>query len=193
MRKVTKRDKNLVTGILISAFSPLKEENSINLIAKFDRRRNYRMKLLMEYLFEKALAFGDWFVSDNEKACLLLLYSDKEKATTRMTYLNLMFALKCIGYKQVSRVMERQRCIKRNYPKEPHIKPLIVAVKSENKNDGTAARLMLQVKNKFSNNALPVILDTASKQTADLYKKFGFRVVKVENSLGFPIYIMRMN
>ena len=41
--------------------------------------------------------------------------------------------------------------------------------------------------------ALPVIIDAASENNARLYQKFGFRVIKKEEALGFPIYFLRLN
>ncbi len=43
------------------------------------------------------------------------------------------------------------------------------------------------------NNSLPVIVDAASLQNAQLYQKFGFKLIKEELSLGFPIYFLRLN
>ena len=81
----------------------------------------------------------------------------------------------------------------KNYPKENHIRPIIMGVKKECKGNGTAARLMIEVKNKFNSNKTPVILDAASKKNVELYKKFGFNIIKKEESLGFPIYFLRLN
>jgi len=58
LRKANRTDKKLVSEILVSAFSPLKEDNSINLVIKQDEKRIERMHILMEYLFERAFCFG---------------------------------------------------------------------------------------------------------------------------------------
>jgi len=70
---------------------------------------------------------------------------------------------------------------------------MIMGVKSECKGKGTAARLMIEVKNKFKNTQLPVIIDAASENNAQLYQKFGFKIIKKDESLGFPIYFLRLN
>ncbi len=79
MTKASSKDKDLIVDILVSAFSPYKEENSINLIVKQDKKRIKRMRILMGYLFEKAILFGEIFISDNKNACLLIKYPHKEK------------------------------------------------------------------------------------------------------------------
>ena len=143
MRIANSTDKNLVTKILVSAFVPLKEDNSINIVVKQDERRTERMKILMEYLFEKAINFGEIYISGNNKACILLLFPHKEKITSKIILLNIQLAFKCIGIERVFNVLKRQRITKRNYPKEKYIIPLIMGVNSSCKGNGTAARLMI--------------------------------------------------
>lgn len=193
MRKANITDKKLVSEILVSAFSPLKENNSINLVVKQDENRIERMQVLMEYLFERAISFGEIFISDNNKACLLLKFPHKEKITLKTIILDIKLAFKCIGIERVLGVLKRQQIANKNYPKENHIRPMIMGVKKDCKGNGTAARLMLEVQSRFKNNSLPIIIDAASLRNAQLYQKFGFKVIKKEEELGFPIYFLRLN
>ena len=193
MRIANFKDKNLVAEILVSAFLPLKEDNSIDLLVKQDNKRAERMKFLMEYLFEKAYNFGEIYISDNNKACVLVSYPYKERITLKTILLDFQLVIKCIGFSRVFKVLKRQWKVKRNYPKGKYIIPLIMGVTNECKGNGTAARLMIQVKNYHKNNKLPVIVDAASKKNVILYQKFGFKVFKEDNSLGFPIYFLRLN
>jgi len=191
--KANSKDKEAVIDILTSAFAPLTEENSINLVVKQDDKRIQRMRILMGYLFERAMLFGEIFISDNKKACLLIKYPHKEKVTLKTILLDIQLAVKCIGIERVYSVLKRQQIAKRNYPKEKHIRPMIMGVKKEIAGKGSAARLMIQVKNHHKDNQLPVIIDAASEHNVNLYKKFGFRVTRKEESLGFPIYFLRLN
>lgn len=193
MRKATIKDKKLVSEILVSAFSSLTDDSSINLVVKQDEKRIERMQILMEYLFERAICFGEVFISDNNKACILLKFPHTEKVTLKTTLLDLKLAFKCIGIERVYGVLKRERIAKKNYPKEAHIRPMIMGVKKDFNGKGTAARLMMEVRNKFKDTVLPVIIDAASENNAQLYQKFGFRVIKKENALGFPIYFLRLN
>jgi len=187
------KDKKLVVDILTSAFIPKKENNSINLVVKQDKNRIQRMRVLMGYLFDRAMLFGAVFISDNKKACLLLNYPHKEKITCKTMQLDLQLAVQCIGIERVFKVLKRQRVARRNYPKEKYIKPIIVGVESEINGKGSAARLIIEVKNHYVNNQLPVVIDAASEDNVRLYKKFGFRVINKEEALGFPIYYLRLN
>ncbi len=193
MTKASNKDKDLIVDILVSAFSLYKEENSINLIVKQDKKRIQRMRILMGYLFERSILFGEIFISDNKNACLLIKYPHKEKITLKTILLDIQLAYKCIGIERLFKVLKRQQLTKQNYPNEEHIQPMILGVKKEFKGKGVAARLMLKVKDKFKDNKLPVIIDAASEHNVLLYKKFGFRVTKKEENLGFPIYFLRLN
>jgi ribosomal protein S18 acetylase RimI-like enzyme len=193
LRKASYKDKDLVAEILTSAFESSNEASSINLTVKQDERRVDRMKILMEYLFERAILFGEVFISDNEKACLLVKYTHLEKTTLKTIKLDLRLAFKCIGIERVYKVLKRQQIAKRNYPKGKHIRPVILGVKKEMNGKGTAARLLLKLMHHFKDNKLPVILDAASEKNVNLYQKFGFKIIKKDESLGFPMWFLRLN
>jgi hypothetical protein len=186
-------DKSLVAEILVSAFLPLKDDNSINFVVKQDKKRAERMRVLMEYLFEKAFNFGEIYISNNKKTCILLSFPYKEKTTLKTLLLNFKLAHKCIGFNRVFHVLKRQKSVKQHYPKGKYIIPLIMATIPNCKGNGSAARLMIEVKNHYKQSKLPVIVDAASKKNVILYQKFGFKVFKEEKSLGFPMYFLRLN
>lgn len=192
MKKAQYSDKKLVADILVSAFLPKTESNSINFVVKQDKRRADRMRILMEYLFEKAYSFGEVFISDNNQSCILLKYAHKEKTNIHTIRADFRLLFKCIGIERIFKVLRRQQVVKSHYPSEKHIQPMIFGVKSENKGNGNAARLMLQVKDYFKENKLPAIVDAASLKNAKMYQKIGFRIIKKDNSLGFPIYYLRI-
>lgn len=186
-------DRALVVDILVEAFDPLTEDNSINLIARRDKKRGKRMYRLMAYLFDKAMRTGEVFLSDNLGSCLLIAYDNKSVISWASVRSDMLLAVHCIGIKKLFSVIKRQKIVKRNYPKTNHIRPLIIGVKNEYKGTVTAAKLIMQVFKDFENNALPVIVDTASEEHVKLYQKFGLQVFNTEEELGFPIYLLRMN
>lgn len=193
MRIANISDKELVSDILVSAFLPFKENNSINLVVKQDEKRMERMRIWMGYLFEKAIHFGDVFISNNNKACILLKYPHQKRITFKTILLDLELAHKCIGIGRIFKVLKRLQIANQYYPKKKHIRPIIMGVMKECKGNGSAARLMIELKNKFKDSQLPVIIDVASKRNTQLYQKFGFKIIKKEDAFGFPIYFLRLN
>lgn len=186
-------DKKLVVAILVEAFETLDDDNSINFVVKQDAKRSERMHVLMDYLFDKAMRSGEVFLSDNRASCLLISYAHKERLTLASAISTVRLAFKCIGIERVISVLKRQHIIKRNYPKEDYIRPMIFAVRKQFKGGVTAPRLVMQVFEEFKENKLPVIVDTASEYNVRLYEKFGLKVFNVEEALGFPIYLLRLN
>jgi len=161
-------------------------------IVRNDENRVKRMRLLMAYLFDKAMRSGEVFLSDNRASCLLISYKDKEVLTWEAVKSSVELLVKCIGFKRIFKVLKRQRIVKRNYPKTNHIRPMIFAVKNEFKGTTTAAKLLIQVFKDFQKNELPIIVDTASEEHVRLYQKFGLTVFNKEEALGFPIYLLQM-
>ncbi len=193
MLRAQKEDKTLVVNILLEAFEPIKVDNSINFVVKQDKKRGKRMRVLMEYLFDKALRTGAIYVSDNRAGCLLITYADKDSFSISKVVSTLRLVFKTIGIDRVKKVLRRQAIIKRNYPEGNYIRPMIFAVKNEYRGTTTAAKLVLEVFKVFKDNQLPIIVDTASEHHVRLYQKFGLKIFKKEQELGFPIYLLRMN
>ncbi len=190
--EATYNEKALVVEILTSAFETETVENQINLIVGNGKDRRQRMQVLMAYLFENSMLFGKVYLSDDRKGVLLINFSE-QKTTLKTIFLDIELAFKCIGFINVPSVLKRQRLAKKNHPKEKHISPIIFGVLPEVRGKLTAARLIKQVMHKYADNTLPVIIDTVTEYNLKLYQKFGFRIMKREESLGFPIYFLRMN
>ena len=193
MIKATEKDKDLVVSILVSAFKDLEEDNSINFIVENGEDRIDRMRALMGYLFEKSMLFGEVYLSQNKNACLLLSFSEKEKVTLKTIALDIKLLFNCIGFKNLFNVLKRQKIIKDFYPKEAHIKPVIMGALKEAYGSGSAARMVLRVMSQYKRNKKPVVLDTVSEYNIKLYQKFGFKIIREEKTLGFPISLLRLN
>lgn len=193
MIKATKEHKNLVVDILVSAFIDLKEDNSINFIVGYGNNRIKKMRYLMAYLFEISMLFGEVYITNNDKSCLLLSYSDKEKVTLKTIVLDILLLFRVIGVIKIFKVLKRQKVVKQFYPENKHIKPIIMGSLKEAYGSGSAARLVIGVMKKYKKNKKPVIVDTVSTYNIKLYKKFGFKIIKSDNSLGFPITLLRLN
>jgi len=193
LKKARHADKELICDILVSAFLPIMEENSINLIVKQDAKRPQRMRVLMEYLFEKAGHFGEIYLSDGDRSCILLKYPHREKTTLRTIWMDLRLAHNCIGWTRVFKILKRQRLTEQHYPKEPHIRPMIMGTLNENKGNGAAARMMLELITTHRDKHLPVVVDAVAEQNVRLYQKCGFKIISKEEALGFPIYFLRLN
>ena len=80
MRKAIASDKSAVIEILSKSFS---DNKSVNYVVKPDRKREVRMRGLMEYSFDMCHAFGQVWMSDDNQACALILFPEKKQTSLR--------------------------------------------------------------------------------------------------------------
>lgn len=191
MLKATIKDKELITEILYQAFVDITIPNSINFVVKQDIKRKQRLRFLMEYLFLTTIEFGDVFISDNKKACVLITYPHLQKTTIKNIVLKIKLALKTIGLTNVFEVLKREQQLSKQHIKTPHIHPIIMGVTKKHQGKGTGVRLIKEVFNFYKDNKLPCILETTTASNLKLYKKFGFKIVKESNDLNYPLFFLR--
>ena len=65
-------------------------------VVKPDSKKDARFKLLLEYSYYLCEKFGEIYLSDNNKACALLLHSEKKRITFGLIYWYFILAFKVI-------------------------------------------------------------------------------------------------
>ena len=110
MIKAEYSDKNLVVDILTKSFET---NQSVNYIVKQDGERIERIGVLMEYSFDVCYLFGDVFLSNDKKACALVLYPDKKKTTFKSILLDVKLILSCVGIENIKKTLARESMIKK--------------------------------------------------------------------------------
>jgi len=193
MIKASYSDKNHIVTILHSAFEPIHDANSINFVVKQDKKRSKRMRLLMEYLFENCMDYGEVLLSNNRNACILMKYPHTEKFTLKGFFWQIKLAFGCIGLKNAPKILRRQAILKKHHITEPYIHPVIMGALNEVNGLGIGVRLIKQLIDEYSQNELPVIIETTTDQNLRIYKRFGFEVFKKIETDDFPIFFLRMN
>jgi len=71
MRQAKYEEKNLIVDILTQSFE---SNQSVNYIIPQDKKRMKRIRTLMDYSFEVCYLFGEVFISEDKKACALIVY-----------------------------------------------------------------------------------------------------------------------
>ena len=193
MIRAGKQDRDLVVDILHSAFEPIFDDNSINFIAKQDHKRSERIKVLMEFLVDDCLDFGEVLLSDKRNACILVKYPHTAKTTFTVVLRHVKLAFKCVGLSNVYRVLKRQAIINKHHIKEAYIHPVIMGATSEVRGFGFGARLIKQLLEDRENNTLPVIIETTTNENLRMYQRFGFELIKEVQTKDFPLYFLRLN
>ena len=94
MFKADKNQKSLVIEILTNSFD---NNQSVNYIVKQDIKRKERITSLMDYSFEICYMFGAIYLSDDQKACALVLYPERKVFSFRSLLLDIQLVLNVIG------------------------------------------------------------------------------------------------
>lgn len=187
MRKANYHDKELVVDILTQSFE---SNQSVNYVVKQDRKRIRRIQTLMDYSFEVCKLFGDVFISDDGKACALIMYPEKKKTSLKAIMLDIKLIIQCLGIKNVKKTLNREALIKKIQPKKQMTYLWFIGVKPEDQNKGFGSNL-LQTMIEYSNqNSRPVYLETSAVRNLPWYKRFGFEVYSEQN-LSYRLYFLK--
>ncbi|MEJ7691592.1 GNAT family N-acetyltransferase [Daejeonella sp.] len=187
MRKATSTDKPLIINILSKSFD---DNQSVNYITKQDHKRKKRIAALMEYSYEVCNAFGDVFISDDKKACALVLFPDQKKTTLKSILLDANLILSCVGIENIGKAMSRESKIKAIQPKENMYYLWFIGVDPKSRNKGAGTKLLNELISDSKKKGRPVYLETSTLTNLPWYKKAGFEVYS-ELDMGYNLFFLR--
>lgn len=187
MKRANIEDKDLVVDMLIKSFD---SNLSVNYIVKQDDRRRKRLEELMRYSFEVCRLFGDVFLSDDKKACALILYPDKKKKTAKSVWLDLNLVFKSIGIKGISKTLEREALLKK--VRGPELKTVLwfIGVDPKDQHKGLGSNLLTSIIAYSDTHRRPLYLETSNNNNLPWYAKFGFEIY-AQRELDHTLYFLR--
>jgi ribosomal protein S18 acetylase RimI-like enzyme len=106
--------------------------------------------------------FGDVFLSNDKKACALVLYPDKKKTTLKSILLDIKLILSCIGVENIKKALTRESKIKQLQPKELMYYLWFIGVDTEHQNEGIGSTLLEEIINDSKNKKRPIYLETST-------------------------------
>lgn len=187
MIKAGYSDRKDVVDILANSFD---DNKSVNYIIPQDKKRKQRVKRLMEYSFDTCLLFGDIFLSEDKKACALIVLPDKKKATPRSIWLDIKLIFSCTGLFNVKKVIARETMIKKLQPKGPMYYVWFIGVSPSHQQAGTGTRLLREIIEKGEIDKRVICLETSTLKNLPWYQKFGFTIYN-ELNLGYKLFFLK--
>ena len=187
MKKADYNDKHLVVDILTKSFE---NNQSVNYIAKQDEKRLKRISALMDYSFDVCYLFGDVFLSDDRKACALILFPHKKKTTLKSILLDVRLILSCIGIENIKKALARESKIKQLQPKGLMYYLWFIGVDPEYQNEGIGSVLLSEIIEDSEHKKRPIYLETSTLKNLPWYKKFGFQVYN-ELELNYKLFFLK--
>jgi ribosomal protein S18 acetylase RimI-like enzyme len=187
MKRANIEDKGLVVDMLIKSFD---SNLSVNYIIKQDGERRKRIEELMSYSFDTCRLFGDVFLSEDKRACALILYPDKKKATVKSTWLDLKLVFRSIGFKGISKTLEREALLKEVRGSELKTILWFIGVDPKDQHKGLGSNLLNSVIAYSDELHRPIYLETSNKSNLPWYAKFGFEIY-AQKELNHTLYFLR--
>jgi len=187
MFKASYSDKSLVVHILSESFD---NNSSVNYIIPQDKNRPFRINALMDYSFEMCFDFGKVFLSDDRKACALVLFPEQKKTNFKSILLDLKLLFNCIGISNIGKAMSREAKIKNLQPKVPMYYLWFIGVDPEHQNTGIGSTLMNELVLESTKSNRPIYLETSTLKNLPWYDKFGFEVYN-ELDLGYKLFFLK--
>lgn len=187
MVRVSYTDKPHVLDILCDSFDT---NNSVNYVVKQDENRKQRIRNLMAYSFEVCYLFGEILLSDDKKACALILFPEKKKTTLKTILLDLKLAISCVGLTRVLKVLDRDSKIKRFHPKKPIYYLWFIGVSAADQGKGIGRVLLNDIMKESDAMQRPIYLETSMSENISFYTKAGFEVYN-ELDFGHKLFLIR--
>lgn len=173
MIKATDEDKQSIIDILARSFGA---NQSVNYIIRQDKKRPERIDVLMDYSFDVCKLFGEVWLSEEKKACALVLYPHIKKTTPRSIYLDLKLIFRAIGLSGINKAMKREALIKEKQPKVPMAYLWFIGVDPQYQHSGIGSKLLKEVIEHAKNQRLPVYLETSTERNLPWYHRSGFQI-----------------
>jgi len=187
MIKAKYSDKNLIVDILTNSFDT---NQSVNYIVKQDQKRVQRVSLLMDYSFEVCYLFGDVFLSNDKKACALVIYPDKKKTTLKSILLDVKLILSSVGLKNIKKAIARESMINNIQSKELKYYLWFIGVDPEYYNKGIGSILLDEIIEDSEHKKRPIYLETSMLKNLPWYEKFGFQIYH-ELDLSYKLFFLK--
>ncbi len=187
MKRATRADRDLVVDILSTAFD---ENRSVNYIIPQDQFRKKRIRALMDYSFETCFLSGNVYLSDDEKAVVLVSFPERKKMSFRSILADLKLISKGTGFGNILKVLQREKAISSHYPDTPIYYLWFIGVSPGYQNQGIGGRLLTEVIRDAENLGRPVYLETSTEKNLPWYSKAGFTIYH-QMDFGYTLNLLK--
>src|SRR5438270_9193428 len=110
----------------------------------------------MNYSFEQCYLFGDVFLSNDKKACALVLYPEQKKLTFKTILLDLQLILTAVGSKNIKKAIARESMISSIQPKILKTYLWFIGVHPEHQQQGIGSMLLKEIMKHSEQESRPV-------------------------------------
>ncbi|RWY54276.1 GNAT family N-acetyltransferase [Mucilaginibacter gilvus] len=133
----------------------------------------------MEFSFEMCYKFGDIWLSDDDKACALILYPQKKCVSLKLSLLRIRLLLTAITSSDYKSRQYHLAAMEKMRPNLDMALIWYIGVDPNYQNRGIGTRLITQVLQRIKSCSLPVYLELSAYQYLGWFERFGFEGYEV--------------
>lgn len=186
MIKAKRKDKERIIEILTKAFE---QDPRVNNLIRQDDKKLVRIDRLMRYAYRICSISGKVLISDDGKACALVLYPDKKKSSIKAVYWKFSLLFGSLGFKSALKVLGREMMVSKHHSSNSYY-IWFMGVDTDYANMGIGTDLMEELIADADRRKRPIHLETHLSANLDWFHKFGFEVFR-EIKLDSPLYFLR--
>ena len=187
MIEATYSDKTAIVDLLARSFD---DNKSVNYLIKQDGKRLKRINRLIAYSFNVCYAFGKVVLSEDKKACALILYPEKKRTTLKSLLWDIRLITNCIGVGGVNKAAIREGRIKKLQPKEPLYYLWFIGVHPEEQNKGIGSVLLSEIIEDAEAQKRTLCLETSTEKNIPWYQKFGLEIYN-KLDFGYTLFLLK--
>jgi ribosomal protein S18 acetylase RimI-like enzyme len=169
----TEKDRDQVIDILSNAFD---DNKSVNFIVGPGGERIKRIRALMAYSFDVCRLFGEAWLSDDRKACLLFLYPDRKKTTLKSIWLDFKLIVNALGLNGLFSALQREKLIAEKQVKHGTIYLWFIGVDQPNQQKGSGTKLLRELIDIADIESRIITLETSTERNLPWYEALGFTI-----------------
>jgi GNAT superfamily N-acetyltransferase len=182
-----RKDRALIVALLADAFDG---NQSVNYIVRQDEQRLKRIRSLMAYSFDVCSLFGEVWLTENKKACALILFPHQKMFSLQSVWLDLKLIFQAIGLSRVRQALQREGNVKKMQAKVAMTYLWFVGVDPAYQHTGTGSLLLKEIIAASDRKGLPVYLETSAWQNLPWYGHFGFEVYN-RLDMGYTLFFLK--
>lgn len=144
----------------------------------------------MDYSFEVCYSCGKVLLSDDRKACALVLFPDQKKTNFKSIRLDLKLIFQSVGIFHIRKALDRESKIKKVQYKGPMYYLWFIGVYPNHQNCGTGSKLMQELMKDSGSMQRLICLETSTLKNLPWYEKFGFKIYH-ELNLSYKLFFLK--
>ncbi|MCX2479340.1 GNAT family N-acetyltransferase [Pedobacter sp. MC2016-15] len=181
-------DRDAVVEILMSSFV---NNKSITSLVGTEKGSEKRLKSLMNYAFAECMDTGMVYLSEDFKACALVIFPEKKNGNLMSLFRDLKLIFSVIGISNISKILKKESIIKKvQNAEKPRFYLWFLGVDERFQGKGIGTDLLRQLLDESSKLDRELLLETSTERNLPFYVANGLRLY-ADVDVGYKLYFFK--